>query len=84
MLMQNEFLEDIFVGPPTSGDVSFLFQSQSGQLYLHLAKVIHLLRFICGVTPADLLVASIYLSSTFLQLVMVGLLCLQLVVMAAG
>ena len=46
----------------TSGDVSSGFQSQSGQPYSHLAEAyvrrMHPLRFTSGVTPDDLLVAS--------------------------
>ena len=63
------FLENIspFVGPLiplfwTSGDVSSGFQSQNGQPYLHLLGggiyVICFPRFTSGVTPADLLAAS--------------------------
>ena len=68
----------LFVGPLmrlywTSGDVSSGFQSQSGQPYSHLAEtyILHIfLRFSSGVTPADLLVASMaaeLFSSTYLR-----------------
>ena len=64
-----QILEDIshLMGPliplfGTSGDVSSGFQSQSGQPYSYscLAKVylLHSLRFTSGVTPVDLLAAS--------------------------
>ena len=41
-----------------SGDVSSGFQSQSEQHYSHLVEVYVFLRFTSGVTPADLLAAS--------------------------
>ena len=57
----------------TSGDISSMFQNQSGQPYLHLGRglcVTHSLRLTSGVTPADLLVASMAaepISSTYLR-----------------
>ena len=67
----------LFVGPLiplfwTSVDVSFGFQSQSGQPYLHFGRgicVTFSLRFNSGATPADLLVDSMAtkpFSSTYL------------------
>ena len=46
----------------TSGDASSEFQSQIGQLYLHLpeACVTCSLRFASGLTPADLLTATVW------------------------
>ena len=50
----------------TSGDISSGFQSQSEQTYLHLAEgyMLHM-RFTSGVTPADLLLASMAAKALF-------------------